>query len=91
MTGKRQWKENLVTSLELPRDLAMRETVVTVTGQRQAVVCNYRSILRYEEDEIILLTFNGHLTIRGKRLMILRYTPEEMCIEGIVTEIMLKR
>ena len=27
-----QWKENLVTSLEIPRDLAMKETVFTVTG-----------------------------------------------------------
>ena len=39
-----QWKENLVTSLEIPRDLAMKETVFTVTGKHQAVVCNYRSV-----------------------------------------------
>ena len=32
-----QWKENLVTSLEIPRDLAMKETVFTVTGKHQAV------------------------------------------------------
>ena len=44
-----QWKENLVTSLEIPRDLAMKETVFTVTGKHQAVVCNYRSVLRYEK------------------------------------------
>ena len=29
-----QWKENLVTSLEIPRDLAMKETVFTVTGKQ---------------------------------------------------------
>ena len=28
----RTGKENLVTSLEIPRDLAMKETVFTVTG-----------------------------------------------------------
>mgnify|MGYP004443158771 CR=1 FL=1 len=75
-----QWKENLVTSLEIPRDLAMKETVFTVTG----------SVLRYEKEEIILLTFQGKLRIQGKRLKIPMYTPEEMYIEGVITEIILE-
>ena len=86
-----QWKEDLVTSLEVPRDLAMRETVVTVTGRNQVTVCNYRSILRYEQEEILLLTFRGKLQIRGKRLQIPMYTPEEMYIQGLITEIILER
>ena len=58
-----QWKENLVTSLEIPRDLAMKETVFTVQGK---------------------------LRIQGKRLKIPMYTPEEMYIEGVITEIILE-
>lgn len=86
-----QWKEDMITSLEIPRDLAMKETVLTVTGRHQVIVCNYRSVLRYEEEEIILLTFRGKLQIRGKRLRIPVYTPEEMYIEGVITEIILER
>lgn len=86
-----QWKEDLVTSLEIPRDLAMKETIVTITGRHQAVVCNYRSILKYESEEIVLLTFRGKLKIRGKRLRIPMYTPEEMYIQGVITEIILER
>ncbi len=86
-----QWKEDMITSLEIPRDLAMKETVLTVTGRHQVIVCNYRSVLRYEEEEIILLTFRGRLQIRGKRLWIPVYTPEEMYIEGVITEIILER
>ncbi len=86
-----QWKEDMITSLEIPRDLALRETVITVTGRHQVIVCNYRSVLRYEEEELILLTFRGRLQIRGKRLRIPVYTPEEMYIEGVITEIILER
>ena len=86
-----QWKEDMITSLEIPRDLAMKETVLTVTGRHQVIVCNYRSVLRYEEEEIILLTFRGKLQIRGKRLRIPVYTPEEMYIEGVITELILER
>ena len=61
-----QWKENLVTSLEIPRDLAMKETVFTVTGKHQAVVFNYRSVLRYEKEEIIT-DFSGETSNTGKK------------------------
>ena len=44
---RRHWKEQLVTALELPGDLAYRDAIVTVTGQNQAVVENYRCILRF--------------------------------------------
>ena len=83
-----QWKENLVTSLEIPRDLAMKETVFTVTGKHQAVVCNYRSVLRYEKEEIIRQMADNYL--KEKRLKIPMYTPEEMYIEGVITEIILE-
>ncbi|MBU5481526.1 YabP/YqfC family sporulation protein [Blautia sp. MSJ-19] len=91
MKKMEQWKEELVTSLEVPRDLAMKETVVTITGLQQAVVCNYRSILCYQSEEILLLTFCGKLRIRGKRLTIPSYTPEEMHIEGRISEVVLER
>lgn len=90
MKKTERWKENLVTSLEIPRDLAMKETVITVTGKSVAVVWNYRSILKYEKEEIILLTFRGKLKICGKRLRIPVYTPEEMHIQGLITEVVLE-
>ena len=42
------------------------------------------------KEEIILLTFQGKLRIQGKRLKIPMYTPEEMYIEGVITEIILE-
>ena len=87
----RRWKDKIVSSLEIPGDLAMKEPVVTVTGQHQASICNYRSILRYEKDEIVILTFHGRMTIRGRRLYIPRYSPEEMWVQGLISEIVLER
>ena len=86
---RKNWRENLVTSLEVPGDLAMKETIVTLTGRSHAVICNYKSILRYQQEEIIVLGFRGKVAIRGKRLMIPKYTPEEMQIEGMISEIVM--
>lgn len=87
---RKNWRENLVTSLEVPWDLAMKETIVTLTGRSHAVICNYKSILRYQQEEIIVLGFHGKVAIRGKRLMIPKYTPEEMQIEGMISEIVME-
>ena len=91
MKMKEQWRENLVEALEIPRDLAVKESVFTVTGKSQIQIGNYRSILRYEPQKLIILTFSGKLVIHGEGLKILWYTPEEMQIEGILSEIILER
>lgn len=91
MKKKSQWKENLVETLEIPRDLAMKEAIVTLTGKSQIRIENYRNILRYEAQELIVLTFSGRLTIHGKSLKIQWYTPEEMQISGILSEIILEQ
>ena len=64
MKKRKNWKENLVTALEVPRDLGLKEAVITVSGRNQARIENYRSILRYREEEIVILTFHGPLVIR---------------------------
>jgi sporulation protein YqfC len=87
---RKNWRENLVTSLEVPGDLAMKETIITLTGRNHAVVCNYKSILRYQQEEIVVLGFHGKVVIRGKRLMIPKYTSEEMQIEGMISEIVME-
>lgn len=91
MKKKDQWKENLAEILEVPRDLALKESVFTVTGKKQMRIENYRSVLRYEPQELVILTFSGKLTVHGKALKILWYTPEEMRIQGILSEIILEQ
>ena len=90
MKKRRHWKEQLVTALELPGDLAYRDAIVTVTVQNQAVVENYRCILRYSPEEIVLRTLCGKVTISGKCLEIPCYTPLEMMIKGRICRVVLE-
>ena len=91
MKKSHQWKENLLSALEVPGDLAGKETIITITGKNQAVLENYRSLFRYTRDEIIILTFNGKLAIRGKNLEIPWYTSDEIKIHGRFSMIILEK
>lgn len=88
---RKHLREGFLTALEVPRDLACRETVVTLTGCSQAVIENYRSILKLTEDEIIISTFSGKLTIIGENLEIPWYTMEEMTITGKISRVVPER
>ena len=84
---RERFRENLVTVLEVPRDLACRDTIVTLTGNKHAVVENYRNLLKFTKEEIIINTYSGKLTILGQRLEIPWYTAEEMTITGCISRI----
>ena len=77
----------MVTSLELPRDLMLGAAVLTVTGQREALIANYKGILEYEDSFIRVQTKNCRIRISGARLAIDYYTNDEMKITGHIDAI----
>lgn len=91
MKKREKWKENVVSALEIPRDLAYKDPIVTMTGPNCAVVENYRSILKYTREQIMILTVKGKVTICGKRLEIPSYTPEEMQVKGMIAGVYFDR
>lgn len=77
-----KWKEGLVDSLELPKDLVYGAVLVSITGRQEMLIENYRGILEYTKNHISLQTKTCRLVIRGKDLDISYYTNEEMKITG---------
>ena len=45
---KKDFKNHMVESLELPKDLVYRAAIVTVMGNRELLLENYKGILEYE-------------------------------------------
>lgn len=91
MKKTRRWKENLVSAMEVPPDLAYGDAIITINGRSQARIENYRSILCYTSEKIVILTHQGKVTFCGKRLEIPYYTAEEMLVKGRIDDIILER
>lgn len=89
MKGKKaaRWKEGLVESLQIPRDLAFQEAVITLTGETEVLLENYRGILEYTQDHLLVLTRHCRIRIEGKQLEVLYYTNDEMKVSGRITTI----
>lgn len=75
-------RELIVESLKLPKDTMLGAAIVTVTGNREAFVENYKGILEYTTESIVLQGKNAKICFEGKELSIDYYTNEDMKISG---------
>lgn len=78
-------KESLIDTLRLPKDICMGAMKVTMTGNREAWIENYRGLLEYTERQILLQGRTCQVCFEGTRLSIDYYTNEDMKISGCIS------
>lgn len=71
-------------SLKLPKDTMLGAAIVTITGNREAFIENYKGILEYTTESIVLQGKNCKICFEGKGLSIDYYTNEDMKISGSI-------
>lgn len=71
--------------LEVPKDTLEHVPRITLIGDIQVVVENYRAILAFEPQCIRIALSEGEVVIRGQQLVIRTIVPEEIVIEGTVS------
>ncbi len=80
-------KELVVESLKLPKDSVLGASIVTLTGNTDAFVENYKGIIEYTSQMILLQGKNCKIEICGRRLTIIYYTNEDMRIGGWIDSV----
>lgn len=82
-----QKRAKLLESLQLPRDVCLGALRVTLTGSTEAWVENYRGLLEYSEQVILLQGKNCQVCFEGVGLTIDYYTNEDMKISGCIQNV----
>lgn len=80
-------KELMVESLKLPKDSMLGASIISVTGNTDIFVENYKGILQYSSELILLQGKNCKIELKGKGLNIVYYTNEDMKISGVVESV----
>ncbi len=84
---KKSGREMLVESLRLPGDVLMGDSIVTLTGNKEAWIENYRGIIEYTEEVILLQGKTCQICFQGTGLSINYYTNEDMKIGGFIKSV----
>lgn len=74
----------IITALDLPEDLFLGMSDISLKGNREVYISNHRGILSYGQEEMIILLKEYQLQIKGKSLSITSYTKDELTIEGYI-------
>lgn len=77
-------KELVVDSLKLPKDLLLGASIVTLTGNREAWIENYKGIIEYSDTLVLLQGKTCQICITGQHLSIDYYNNEDMKISGCI-------
>lgn len=80
-------KELMVESLKLPKDSLLGASIVTITGNTEVFVENYKGILEYSSEKILLQGKSCKIELTGNELNIVYYTNEDMKISGRIADI----
>lgn len=77
----------MTEKLELPKDVMLGAVLLHLTGQSEVEIENFKGIVAFNENQIIITVKNGKLEINGQRLDIKYFTNDELKITGKIHNI----
>lgn len=81
-TKARKFEGSLADFFELPRDIVLDLSRLTLIGNRQLYLENHKGIVEYDEHKIRVRTNSGTLVITGENLVIRNLYAAELYVEG---------
>ena len=78
-------KQSVAEQLKLPGDVMLGEILLSFSGRYCVTVENYRGILEYTQECILLQGKHTRIRIEGCCLKIVYYTNEDMKIAGKIS------
>lgn len=89
MREKREFQKSktdiILDSLQLPKDILRGDIRITLTGNREVWIENYKGLLEYTNQTILLQGKSCKVQFEGKCLNIDYYTNEDMKLTGRIT------
>lgn len=77
-------KERISGTIGFTQDIILGATIVTMEGDTQLFIENYKGIVTYNDKNIIIQGRKKKIFIEGKNLQIEYYTNMDMKIKGVI-------
>lgn len=88
MKSRRPKKARILDRLlEMPEEVATKETKLTVLGFKKMLIENYKVILEYQDFYIRINTYIGIININGFNLKLNEMTSDDIMVTGDIDSI----
>lgn len=75
-------RELLTKRLQMPSDVISGDMIVTLMENREAIIENYKGLITYQSNCVVVKGKNSTLKLTGTQLTIQYFTNEDMRVEG---------
>lgn len=80
-------KKNIIRAFELPKEIILNLPVISLTGNEEFEIENYKGIIEYTEEKVRISVNGGTLRLEGKSLLLKQITSENILIAGKISKI----
>lgn len=84
---KKTFINRMANATNMPKDVILGVPILTITGQTEVYIENYRGIIEYTDVLVRVQTKIGQIKIVGRALQIDYYTNDEMKVNGRIISI----
>ncbi len=86
-TEKKNFRQLISHSLAIPEDMLLDIPRISISGNRELEIENYKNVLEYTEETIALNCKDYMIKICGRKLEITSITDEFIGIRGVISSI----
>lgn len=79
--------KKILDTVDLPNDLFLGIPTLSFEGNQELYISNHRGLLAFTTEEIIVLSKDYQIQIKGRGLNILTYSKDELIIKGYVSSL----
>lgn len=90
MRFSRRLKNRFNEITDISEELTMGLAKIVILGNQECLIENYRGIIQYENDRIVLKTASGNVVVEGNNLHINEIGEGEMLIKGKLLNLLLE-
>lgn len=77
----------IIDTCQLPKDVLLGASIISMTGNTNILIENFKSIIKYQTDLLLIQCKRNRIQIQGKNLQLEQYNKEELKVRGIIQEI----
>ncbi len=80
-------RENIVSALELPKDILLGFATLNLIGNRQLIIQNHKGILFFDSKQAVVLTKSFQIVVDGNDLLVPCFSDDMLEITGRIDSV----
>jgi sporulation protein YqfC len=84
---KERVKRKIASALSLPKEIVLNLPLISIYGNEEITIENYKGMIEYSEEKIRINTAKGIISIKGRNLIVNQITAENISIGGGLTSV----